>query len=371
MPPWTADPHYRSFAGERIVTDKEIALLKAWVDQGAPAGKKKGSTIAIIKGKGILNADPDMELAMKEPFPIKGVNKHQYICYKIPFELEKDTFARAISFVPGNRQLVHHASYQILEVADDVDMYNSPDYFFFNDTINSIDNVRDYTFFKLIAKNGQNPVETFHNGWLPGTSPHQFGEGIGFRMPKKGVLIIRNLHYSPTTIDQYDQSKVQIWFSDKPVKRKVGFAAFKPTYIEAGKEYKIPADSIVKHTITVKINSDFSMLSINPHMHLLGKSFRVYAINPSKDTIPLVYIPKWDFNWQEFYRFKNPIYVPKGSTLYGEAWFDNTSKNVNNPNSPPQDMFFERGNMDDTEEMMRLVFLYLPYKKGDEEMVLE
>lgn len=56
--------------------------------------------------------------------------------------------------------------------------------------------------------------------------------------------------------------------------------------------------------------------------------------------------------------------------MRAEALFDNTAANDQNPYSPPRNVYFERG-MDDKDEMMRLVMLYLPYKEGDEAIVLE
>jgi hypothetical protein len=62
--------------------------------------------------------------------------------------------------------------------------------------------------------------------------------------------------------------------------------------------------------------------------------------------------------------------IPKGSILYAKGIFDNTAANIRNPFRPPQPVYFERG-MDDTDEMLRLVLLYLPYKEGDETLSLE
>jgi hypothetical protein len=91
-----------------------------------------------------------------------------------------------------------------------------------------------------------------------------------------------------------------------------------------------------------------------------------WALTPSGDTIPLVKIPQWDFNWQEFYRFERLLHIPSGSVIHAEAVYDNTAANLANPNQPPKPMLIETGSMDDTTEMMRLVFLYVPYKAGDE-----
>lgn len=370
MPPWKANPEYRSFANEKYLSAEEKEKITQWIKDGAPEGPKgKLPPKPQFPDGSQLMGKPDMVLQMKEPFTIKGNNKEVYICYKIPYELPNDTVACGIEFIPGNRKMVHHASYQVLSVPDDVDIYNSKDYFIFGDS-SFIDDWHDYSYFNLINEQGYGPVETFHSGYLPGTSPQIFTDGIGFKLPKRGILMIRNLHYSPTPIDQDDQSKIHIYFSKKPVERTIGFAAFKPTNPNLGKDWLIPADSIVKFHINVKIHDDISLLAINPHMHKLGRYFKVFCITPEGDTIKLVEIPEWDFYWQEFYRFKHIVKLPKGSTLRAEAIFDNTTGNPANPQIPPKDAFFERG-MDDKDEMMRLVMLYLPYREGDEDISLE
>src|SRR4030095_1664493 len=38
MPPWKADPNYRHFLDERILTQEEIDLVSQWVTNGGPAG---------------------------------------------------------------------------------------------------------------------------------------------------------------------------------------------------------------------------------------------------------------------------------------------------------------------------------------------
>ena len=42
-------------------------------------------------------------------------------------------------------------------------------------------------------------------------------------------------------------------------------------------------------------------------------------------------MPRWDFNWQNVYFFKEPIKLPKGSRLYAVANWDNSSNNPYNP----------------------------------------
>ncbi|MCU0442484.1 MAG: cytochrome c [Bacteroidia bacterium] len=373
MPPWKPNNHYRSFANDKSLTAEERRMLIEWIDSGCVEGKPVINQLGNKYSSGSqFNRKPDLVLQMSAPFEVPPINQNVYICYKIPFELPNDTFVSAIEFVPGNKSVVHHASYQILAVEDDVNVNAGPAYFMYDaDTLNRVKDDHDYRYFKLIGQSGAMPIEMYHNGWLPGTSVQQYPKGIGFHLPKKGVLLIRNFHYSPTAIPQKDLSKFYLFFSEVQPERKIGFAAFKPKNPTAdGKWYIKANDSNFTAYINVKFHNDVSLLNINPHMHRLGKYFIAYALTATNDTIKLIEIPNWDFNWQEFYRFQKMVKIPAGSVLHAEAIYDNSASNPENPHNPPQDVLFEWG-MNDDSEMMRLVLLYLPYQVGDEKISLE
>ena len=90
------------------------------------------------------------------------------------------------------------------------------------------------------------------------------------------------------------------------------------------------------HQEAVLFNSDKSLLSICPHMHLLGKSYKVWMETPAGDSIPLIDIPQWHFEWQFYYRFLSPVHVPAGTVFKTEGVYDNTVWNPLNPNDPPR-----------------------------------
>jgi hypothetical protein len=83
-----------------------------------------------------------------------------------------------------------------------------------------------------------------------------------------------------------------------------------------------------------------------PHMHSRGKSFRIELISPrglSRDVLgdfsqhdafrgePILTVPVWDFNWQRFYQFKEPILIRPDQALLATAYWDNTKFNPRNP----------------------------------------
>jgi len=42
-------------------------------------------------------------------------------------------------------------------------------------------------------------------------------------------------------------------------------------------------------------------------------------------------VPKYDFNWQTDYVFKQPLTMPKGTKIHTAAWYDNSTANKANP----------------------------------------
>jgi len=66
-------------------------------------------------------------------------------------------------------------------------------------------------------------------------------------------------------------------------------------------------------------------------MHLRGKDFEYQAIYPDGTRTTLLSIPSYDFNWQNTYRLKEPLNLPKGSKIRCVAHFDNSAANPANP----------------------------------------
>jgi hypothetical protein len=91
-----------------------------------------------------------------------------------------------------------------------------------------------------------------------------------------------------------------------------------------------------------------------------------YAIPPFGDTIEIFDIPKWDFDWQLAYQFRQPIHLPFGTRIYADAVYDNTSNNPHNPSNPPVNVAAGEAT---TDEMFLIFFSYLLYEAGDENMV--
>jgi hypothetical protein len=208
--------------------------------------------------------------------------------------------------------------------------------------------------------------------YLPGAYGVKYPKGIGgFLMGKKGAFVANDFHFGPSRKHIIDSSKIYVYFSDQAPQR----ATYEIMMGTNGVSEIIPPlvvkpNSVSKHLSKLTIYNDISILTVNPHMHLIGKSFKAYALKPNGDTLKLISIPNWQFRWQYFYTYQSPQRVPKGSTIFLEAIFDNTLKNPNNPNNPPKTISERLDNagasMRTTDEMLQFIITYMPYQKGDE-----
>ncbi len=346
MPPNPADPSVSTFKNVKNLTPEEIEKIGKWVEQGKVKGKEKKT-----KGKEVVPhldttwREPDMVLSFTKPYTIKGDNKEHFVVFVVPTNTTEDMYVSGIDFFPENRQLAHHCRFMI-----DTTHLLRPD--------NGIEVGDDSEFQRLGVKMNDN----FWHGWIPGNTAIFYPEGVAKRLPKGSDLIL-NMHYSPSAKELTENSKILIYLSKKTAKRLVKTFILEENSI-VNEPFFITKDTIIKfYQRSPVIPHDISLISITPHMHLLGKNFKAYAITPDGDLINLIKIDNWDFNWQMTYQFEKLMKIPQGSVIYSEAEYDNTRQNGRNPYNPPSDITYGWGTKD---EMMNLIFQYLDYEIGDE-----
>jgi hypothetical protein len=76
---------------------------------------------------------------------------------------------------------------------------------------------------------------------------------------------------------------------------------------------------------------DATLWGLFPHTHVRGKRWSYTLELPDGRKQPLLSVPRYDFNWQTYYMFKEPIGVPKGARIVSSAWYDNSTANRSNP----------------------------------------
>ena len=63
------------------------------------------------------------------------------------------------------------------------------------------------------------------------------------------------------------------------------------------------------------------------HMHARGKELRIDLVHEDNTEECMLHIPKWDFNWQGSYRFKEPMALRAGDRVRITCTWDNSHEN--------------------------------------------
>lgn len=348
MPPWKADPTYSSFIGENYLTEGEIQLIAEWVDNGRPQGDPFQEPPLPDLAEGSLLGEPDLVLPFKEAFMHKGNNSDEYRVFVLPTGLEEDKEISAIELRPGNPKIVHHALFSS-DTTGEARKLDQEDPAYGYDGFGGFG--IEEAFFKQ------------YPGYVPGQIPRFFPDGIGQKLEAGSDLLVQ-MHYAPNPVDAWDSSHVNIFFKKEPVRRYVETEIMLPfPWVLTNGPFIIRPNTVKRFHGIWTVPKDISVISITPHMHLLGKDWEVFAISPTGDTTNLIRINDWDFNWQGTFQYDKFIKLEKDTEVHAYATYDNTSDNPLNPHSPPQRVSWGERT---TDEMYYLPISYVTYQEGDE-----
>jgi len=341
MPPWPPDTLYRRYAFENTLNLNEITTILDWITNGSPIGDTSLlPTMPTFNNLSQLGT-ADLEIQIPTYSSTAGPGNDDYVCFSIPTGLIQDREIRAIEVIPGNIQTVHHVI---------VSMDPFPN--------NSV----------ITTPNCMGPQGGSIYTWAPGSAPLVFPETpsntFGVNLPANSSLSLA-MHYPEGSFGQLDSTKVKIYFYPQNSTIREISSDYLINEGLFGTPFILPPNQITEITGTYGPTAqDYSFMSVFPHMHLLGKSIEMFAVTPLNDTINLVKIDSWDFEWQGAYLFEKFIKIPSGSIIYGFGTYDNTLS-ASNPNPVAV-----QSGLNTQDEMFIGIFQYLPYQNGDENISL-
>ncbi len=340
MPPWSPDTTYSRFVHERLISASEKNDLISWLNQGALAGD---TTLApappVYTSAYELKGTPTIELKTGT-FVSNANNDDSYVCFSIPTGFTQDRILQAYEIVPGNVAIVHH-------VVVNVDTLGT--------TVNDLSG-NCYTIY------GQVGIGAYAPGAPATVFPGQFPLKTGIRV-KAGSKIVMQIHYPAGTVGEIDSTKIRMFFYP------IGETGVRPIYDVVPLQnwfLNLPANTVSSFTSaypgTGGLPFDMSLFAVFPHSHKVCTKIINYAYQGT-DTINMIRINDWDFEWQGFYTFKKLQKIPIGYKLFSKHIYDNTVNNPHNPFSPPQHV---TAGTSTTDEMLFDGIQFLAYQPGDE-----
>ncbi len=338
MPPWLPKAGYGRFIGERRLGTAEIATLAAWAKAGAPEGDRTTPPRVPAFTSGWQKGKPDLVTGMTAAFPIPADGPDRYRCFVLPLGVDRDRFVTGIEIRPGARREAHHALlFQDLtgtarrrDHGDGYDCFGTPGFL---------------------------PARGL-GGWTPGSQPVEMPPGVP-EVLHRGADLVLQIHYHPTGRPEGDRTEVGLYFTEQAPRRRLTDIPLGSTAIDIA-----PGDKtfVARDHFTVPVDVD--VLAVFPHAHYVCKDMKAVAVLPDGRRKWLFWIPNWDFNWQQQYRYRAPVRLPSGTDIQMIYTYDNSADNPRNPNQPPRRVVYGPGS---TDEMAGLHLSVTPVDPEDAE----
>jgi Flp pilus assembly protein TadD len=340
MPPWLPEQGYGDFADERRLSKEEIALIAKWVQTGMAQGDASAAPPPPKYNASWQYGTPDLVLKVERPFTLAASGTDVFRNFVLPYPLKQTHYIRAMEIRPAAPRIVHHANLLIDRTASFRRAHPAqwkegvPGMELEVDTGNDFDPDSNFLF------------------WKPDTPVLVEPEGMPWRLDPGNDLIL-NMHLKPSGKPETASAEIGLYFTDKPPSKQPMLLQ-----LEHDAALDIPAgdgDFVVEDSLRLPVDVD--VLGIYPHAHYLGKRMEAWATLPDQQKKWLILIPSWDIDRQSVYRYRTPVFLPKGSVVHMRYTYDNSSGNEHNPHAPP--VRVKAGNRSE-DEMAHLWLQVLP-----------
>ena len=313
MPPWFADPNYGHFVNDRSLSPEEIRTLVTWVNAGAQKGDAKDMPppVHFEEGWGIPKPDVVFQLPRVFSVPESGMMEYQYVI--VPTGFTEDKWVQMIEVRPTDRSVVHHIIAYLREPGSN----------YFKDQ-------KPGVFFEAPPPKADEKTDTsalpsdFLVGYAPGQPAEILSPGQA-KLIKAGTDIVFEVHYTPNGKATTDRTKLGLIFAKEPPKERV------LTLSAVNGTFKIPpGDPNYKVDASFDVVKDVKLAGLHPHMHGRGKDFEYRLVYPDGKRETILKVPVYNWHWQLWYNFAEPMILPKGTKIECTAHFDNSANNPEN-----------------------------------------
>ncbi len=299
MPPWfaagDATQSETPWANDCSLSTKDKGDLLAWLASAdRPEGDAKDAPLPRKFAGAWSIGEPEAVFQLPKAFAIKAEGTMPYQRATVTTSFPEDRWVQAYEILPTAPQVVHHVIVRVHEKGAKV-------------------------------VDGDEGREGYWAAYVPGNTHRVLPQGYAKRLPA-GATISFQIHYTPNGKPVEDQLKIGLIFAKQPPQFEVKVAAV------AHPRLNIPpgaADHVESRTQAIPMDMLFS--AYMAHMHLRGKAFKYEVTYPDGKSEVLLDIPRYDFNWQLAYDYKQPKFIPRGSVLKITAVYDNSSGNPANP----------------------------------------
>lgn len=307
MPPGAVDEAPARFRNATGLSPREMNTLLTWVTGGTPIGDAPKTSTKVTDASAGTEAPahktwplgpPDLTL----PLPSEGVlaadTHEQWSEFVIATGLTERRSIRAIDLLPGNAAMVRAAAIVLRTQAARGGNGGSD---------------------RPAASRASRETERMLALWLPGEQPYALDAGLGFELPPAAELAVRVLYRKTWEYERQelrDRSAIGLYFgpaSTTPVE-SIRLAPDDATGANADR-------IMFRRTVT----EDARAIAVYPDVGLDGAAVKVIATRPDGTRADLIaFHPRPD--WVHRYWFREPISLPRGTTIEVTAAVDDEAR---------------------------------------------
>jgi Copper type II ascorbate-dependent monooxygenase, C-terminal domain len=299
MPLWLADRTCRHYEHERLVSDAEKQLFRAFVKAGDQRGDPKDQSPAFVPAP---LKRVDAALSPSAPYlpvaPIGATSDTR--CFVLDPDLTDAKDVVGFDLHPGS-QRVHRAALFVLQAA-------------LAASLDQADAGLGYACF-----GGPGADAALVGEYVPGVPAQEYPPGTGIRLPAGSALVLQ-ISYDLQSGDPVpDRTEVELEYAEPLVPHPAHFEAI------ANTSFSIPPRATNFTALaTFSVAADTTLWGIAPHLRSFGAKAHM-ALTQASGEACLLDVPRWDPAWEQSYFFAEPasVSLKPGDSLTLTCTWDN------------------------------------------------
>ncbi len=327
MPPFKIDNSgdCHTYRDARWLTDEEMNTIAGWIDTGMAEGDPANAPE--VPAPPTLGDEANVTLDMGVTYAPTG-DGDDYRCFVIDPENDEDVFITGFEMHPGEPRTVHH---MLLFALDDEEaIAEAAD-------LDAADDIPGYRCFGgPRAGDGR-----FLAGWAPGGPPTRYPANTGVRLVG-GSKVVMQLHYNLAAGPLPDRSRLDLITTPEVSREGQVVPVVDSTFALPPRERYVTTTASEMDAVPLRL----TVHGVAPHMHTLGRTLRVDLLRDGEEMCA-ANVPEYDFNWQQFFMYEEPIRAKPGDGVKITCGYDTSTR----------DSMTRWG--DGTEDEMCLAYLYV------------
>lgn len=313
--PWNVDSSgdCGTYKDARWLSDSELETLRTWAEGARAEGTPPETPLQppVIEGL----KDVSLTIEMENDYTPRGDVNDDYRCFIVEPGLSEDQFITAFHVRPGNTQVVHHV---IL-----FDVMGSDG----EAQVQKLDEQEAGDGYSCYGGPGSSAASVLL-AWAPGSPPTQYPDGTGLKLTAGRKYVVQ-MHYNTLAGNGPDRTAI-----DLTLQKSVADQAF--ILLAGDWDLVLPpnrADASTMVDISMAdagLPIDVTVHAVFPHMHKLGTRMTGEYIG-EKGSACMADVPRWDFNWQQFHFFQNPLKVYTHDLIRITCHYDTSARDVITP----------------------------------------